>query len=244
MSLVEVSRKLSRRVQKLSFQEPVTHTYNPLSYARKPHERYLEQYGSGPKPVILVGMNPGPFGMAQTGVPFGDVGMVRDWLAIDEPVGNPQNQHPKRPILGFECSRKEVSGSRLWGWAQERFTTPQRFFQQFFVVNYCPLIFLEEGGRNRTPDKLPAEERAALFRHCDDALAETIAQLSPLHVVGIGGFALRRVTELMAASMYNLPAFRVSVILHPSPANPHANRGWAPRIEEQLQEAGVSIPGA
>ena len=71
--LARISRALARDVQTLDFSGPVTHVYNPLEYARAPHEAYLERWGRGPKRVVLLGMNPGPFGMAQTGVPFGDV---------------------------------------------------------------------------------------------------------------------------------------------------------------------------
>lgn len=119
MSLCDISRRLSARVSRLEFADPVTHTYNPLAYARKAHEAYLTRYGAGPKEVLLLGMNPGPFGMAQTGVPFGDVAMVRGWLGIDEQVGTPQVVHDKRPVLGFACTRREVSGHRLWSWAKE-----------------------------------------------------------------------------------------------------------------------------
>ena len=168
MTLMDISRALSERVAKLQFAEPVACVYNPLEYARAPHEEYLSRYGGGPKEVLLLGMNPGPFGMAQTGVPFGDVTMVRDWLGIAAPVAKPARQHPKRPVLGFDCGRAEVSGTRLWGWARDRFETPERFFARFFVANYCPLVFMETSAANRTPDKLPATEAAALFAACDD----------------------------------------------------------------------------
>ncbi|MGB5266401.1 MAG: hypothetical protein WBN30_07425, partial [Polyangiales bacterium] len=165
--LVKASRALSRVITALEFGAPVTHVYNPLQYARRSHELYLSRFGSGEKEVVLVGMNPGPFGMGQTGVPFGDVGFVRDWMGIEAPVDRPDDEHPKRPVLGFDCERSEVSGSRLWGWARGRFGTPERFFSRFFVLNYCPLLFLESTGRNRTPDKLSADERAALLPACD-----------------------------------------------------------------------------
>ena len=87
--LVQVSRALSRAVSGLEFGEPVTRVYNPLHYARRSHELYLRRFGGGSKEVVLVGMNPGPFGMAQTGVPFGDVSMVRDWMGIEAPVDRP-----------------------------------------------------------------------------------------------------------------------------------------------------------
>ena len=134
-------------------------------------------------------MNPGPFGMAQNGIPFGDTAMVRSWLGIEAPVERPRREHPKRPVMGFGMTRGEVSGARLWGWARERFRTPERFFRRAFVWNYCPLSFMNESGRNVTPDKLPRAERDPLFAACDDALAAVIARLRPAKVVGVGAFA-------------------------------------------------------
>lgn len=234
--LCGISRRLSDRVSRLKFAEPVTHTYNPLSYARAPHEAYLTRFGSAPKEVLLLGMNPGPFGMAQTGVPFGDVGMVRDWLGIDGKVGTPALVHDKRPVLGFGCTRREVSGHRLWGWARDRFGTPERFFARFFVVNYCPLAFIEASGKNRTPDRLAPSEREALFAACDAALGEVVELLEPRHVVGVGAFAEARAQKVLAGR-----GVSVSTILHPSPQSPLANSGWAPRIEAQLTATGIDL---
>ncbi|MDX2051676.1 MAG: hypothetical protein SFV15_04740 [Polyangiaceae bacterium] len=236
MSLVSISRALSKKVEALHFSAPVHSVYNPLGYARKPHEAYLETYGSSPKEVVLVGMNPGPFGMAQTGVPFGDVVLVREWLKISGKVERPAAEHPKRQILGFECKRREVSGSRLWGWAKARFVSPERFFERFFVVNYCPLAFMEEGGKNLTPDKLLREERDRLQELCDEALQKTVATLSPKLVVGVGAFAEARAKLALAEEKV-----KVGVILHPSPQSPAANRGWAEAIEKQLAALGVHL---
>ena len=235
-SLVEVSRALSRSVSTLRFAAPVACVYNPLDYAREPHELYLRRYGGGRKEVLLLGMNPGPFGMAQTGVPFGDVAMVRDWLEIEAPVAKPRDEHPKRPVLGFGCPRAEVSGTRLWGWARDRFGTPQRFFARFFVANYCPLAFMEASARNLTPDKLPAAEQRALLAVCDEALREVVRLLRPRIVVGVGGFAERRARAALADG-----AVAVGTILHPSPASPAANRGWAQAVERQFASLGVSV---
>jgi single-strand selective monofunctional uracil DNA glycosylase len=236
MSLVPVSRRLSAAVDALTFARPVTHVYNPLEYARRPHEAYLTRYGSGRRQVLLLGMNPGPFGMAQTGVPFGDVTMVRDFLGIDAPVRKPRLEHPKRLVHGFECPRPEVSGTRLWGWVRDRFGTADLFFRDFFVVNYCPLVFMEETGRNRTPDKLPAGERAALFSACDAALRQIVARLEPRVIVGVGGFAERRIREA-------LPDFdgRIGGMLHPSPASPLANRDWPRQADRALCALGVGL---
>ena len=101
-------------------------------------------------------------------------------------------------MLGFDCRRAEVSGTRLWGWARDRFGTPERSFERFFVANYCPLAFMESSGANRTPDKLPAAEQQALFSACDEALRDVVRLLRPRIVVGVGGFAERRARAALA----------------------------------------------
>lgn len=238
MDLVAIARHLRSDVSRLKFAAPVAYVYNPLVYAWKPHRAYLERYGRGRPRVILLGMNPGPFGMAQTGVPFGDVGMVRGWLGIEAPVGRPAREHPKRPVAGFRCARGEVSGQRLWGWARDNFATPQRFFERFFVVNYCPLAFIEASGRNCTPDKLQRAEQAALFVACDRALRRTVRRLRPEHVVGVGRFAADRAAAALKGS-----GIKLGVIPHPSPASPAANRGWAAQATRALAELGIKIGG-
>lgn len=233
---VLIARRLADTCDALSFAPPITHTYNPLSYARRPHERYLKAYARVGVEVILVGMNPGPWGMAQTGVPFGEVSLVRDWLGIEDAVDRPANEHPKRPIEGFDCRRSEVSGARLWGWARTQFQTPEAFFSRFFVHNYCPLCFMEESGRNFTPDKLPRVEQAPLFDACDEALAALVTALKPGAVIGVGAFAEARIRAA-------LPGFKGAVgrILHPSPASPAANRGWAEIATRELRELGIRL---
>jgi single-strand selective monofunctional uracil DNA glycosylase len=232
--LAQISRTLAGTVDALALGSSIPYVYNPLLYARIPHEHYLNKWGHGPKRVLLVGMNPGPFGMAQTGVPFGDVSSVRDFLGIDGQVERPSHEHPSRPIEGFACPRREVSGSRLWGWAEARFKAPSKFFERFFVVNYCPLVFMEQGGKNLTPDKLPKEVTRRLFAACDEALRAQVNLLQPEWVIGIGGFAERRAREALGSS----PP-KVGTILHPSPASPAANRGWAEQVEVQLKKLGL-----
>ncbi len=236
MTPIRIAEKLVRDVRDLRFAPPVTHVYNPLVYASAPHTEYLRRFASGPKEALFVGMNPGPFGMAQTGVPFGDVGMVRDWMGIEAPVGRPDREHSKRPVLGFDCARSEVSGTRLWGWARERFGSPEAFFSRFFVWNYCPLCFLEESGRNRTPDKLPAAERAPLFEACDRALRDLVDELGPRWVVGVGKFA-----EDRAKAALRERDVEIGRILHPSPASPAANKNWAGAAEAALARLGIEI---
>jgi single-strand selective monofunctional uracil DNA glycosylase len=233
---IRISRRIAATVDTLAFGAPVTHVYDPLVYAREPHERYLERYVRPGVEAVLVGMNPGPFGMAQTGVPFGEVGLVRDWLGITGRVTKPAREHPARPISGFECTRSEVSGARLWGWARARFGTPEEFCARFAVWNYCPLVFMEASGQNRTPDTLPASEREPLFAACDAALRALVDHLEPRLVVGIGAFARDRAAAALAGV-----DVRVGTVLHPSPASPLANRGWAEQAEKGLAELGVEL---
>ncbi|MDF1566165.1 MAG: single-stranded DNA-binding protein [Deltaproteobacteria bacterium] len=236
--LVRSARRLSKAVSALSFAPPTTHVYNPLDYAWSIHRRYLQEFGGGKKVAVFLGMNPGPYGMAQTGVPFGEVAHVRDWLGLSGKVAQPAHPHPKRPIQGFDCQRSEVSGARLWGWARRHHPDPRRFFDRFFVFNYCPLVFMEESGKNRTPDKLPAAEREPLFEACDRALIEALEQLRPEWVIGVGKFAEQRAREILGEG-----GPKIGTILHPSPASPLANRGWEPQVEQQLEAMGLSIGG-
>ena len=232
--LIEAAKTLEQEVSKLSFSEPVAYVYNPLDYAREAHTIYLRKYGGTKKKVILLGMNPGPWGMAQTGVPFGEIAAVKEWLGIETAVGKPRPEHPKRPVVGFACQRSEVSGRRLWGLFKERFGTAGSFFKDHFVGNYCPLVFMEAGGRNRTPDKLKPAERQELFETCDRHLRQLVHILEPRWVIGIGRF-----TEQCALRALPEPDVRVGQVLHPSPASPAANRDWAGTVTRQLEELGV-----
>jgi single-strand selective monofunctional uracil DNA glycosylase len=238
MNIIEAADTLSLELRRLEFAPPVANVYNPFIYARASFCQYVEKYGSGKKEVLLLGMNPGPWGMAQTGIPFGEVNHVRDWLGINASIEKPEIEHPKRPVQGYDCTRSEVSGKRLWGWAKERFGTPESFFQRFFVINYCPLLFMEESGRNRTPDKLPAAEREALLLLCDDFLVQVIEHLQPSFLMGVGKFAEKRLLEVQERIGFDVT---IGSIPHPSPANPQANRGWSQLAEKRLAEYGISV---
>jgi len=234
--LGSIMSDLIGQLRHLRFGPPVTHVYNPLEYAQESLRRYHTKFAYTPKEIVLLGMNPGPWGMAQTGVPFGEIQAVRDWMEIEAPVGTPKKMHPKRPVMGFFCTKREVSGKRLWGWAQKTFQTPQRFFERFFVANYCPLLFIEGSGRNRTPDQIRATEQKPLLEICDHALRRTIEYFNPRFVIGVGKFAEKR-----ARIAINNRKVRIGMIAHPSPANPQANRGWESLIVKQLIDLGIRI---
>jgi len=232
-SLIAAAHRLCDAVETLRFGPPVACVYNPLDYAWKGHQEYLRRLGNGHKKVIFVGMNPGPFGMMQTGVPFGEIASVRDWMGIQCAISKPEVEHPRRPIEGFACRRSEVSGKRLWGLFAQRFGDAEHFLKDHFVANYCPLAFLRESGANLTPDKLPAAEVRALEEFCDAHLRELVRILRPTWLVGVGGFAAEHLREM------ELPSVKVGQILHPSPACPAANKDWAGTVMRQLGQLGV-----
>jgi single-strand selective monofunctional uracil DNA glycosylase len=234
-SLLAAADELRTVLRPLTFAEPVTHVYNPLEYAWRAHSSYAGKFGTTPKRVLFLGMNPGPFGMAQTGVPFGEIPAVRDWMGISEPVDRPAKEHPKRPVQGFACTRSEVSGRRLWGWARDTFGSADDFFKEHYVVNYCPLVWMSESGANITPDKLPPAAMAPVHTACDAHLAKVISILKPEWLVGVGGFAEERFRAVAGGG----PA-KITRIPHPSPANPAANRDWAGAAMKALREAGVT----
>jgi single-strand selective monofunctional uracil DNA glycosylase len=232
--LLTAARTMSRDLEALSFGPPVTHVYNPLVYAWELHASYLRRFAAGSKQVVFLGMNPGPYGMVQTGVPFGEVAAVRDWMGLSGEVGRPAREHPKRPVSGLSCPRSEVSGRRLWGLFAKRFGTPERFFAGHFVANWCPLAFMEDSGRNRTPDHLPAKEAAAVERICDRHLRQVVEALAAPWVVGVGRFAHQAAERALAGLKVSF-----AVVPHPSPANPAANKDWAGAATRALIAQGV-----
>src|SRR5262245_11067493 len=228
--LVKAAIELRAAVDRLRFEPPVACVYNPLEYAWAAHETYLRKYGNSPKRVLFLGMNPGPFGMVQTGVPFGEVNAVRDWMTIETPIAKPRCEHPRRPIEGFACKRSEMSGRRLWGLFAARFGAAENFFAAHFVANYCPLAFFDKEARNLTPEKLPAVQAASLIASCDHHLRRIVEILQPDWLIGIGDFAEKRAKAGFADAR-----LKVGSILHPSPASPAANRDWARCAVGQLQ---------
>lgn len=229
---LKAAAELSREAGAMRFAPPVEAVYNPLNYAWDAFAAYVERYGNGPRRVVFLGMNPGPWGMAQTGVPFGEVRAVREWLKLEVPVGRPEREHPAYSVRGLDCSRSEVSGKRLWGLFASRFGDAPAFFEEHFVVNYCPLLFI--AGRNLTPDRLAKGEREALYAVCNRHLQAVVEALSPEWIVGIGAFAEARAREALAGT-----GVKIIRILHPSPASPQSNGDWAGIAAGQLIKAGV-----
>jgi len=236
--IVKAAKQLSHDACGLNSANFVPWVYNPLDYAWAAHRQYLLKFVRPSCEVLFLGMNPGPWGMAQTGVPFGEINAVKDWLGISGTVGRPEKEHPQRPILGLSCPRSEVSGQRLWGLFRKRFGSPEAFFQRHFVANYCPLVFMEQSARNVTPDKLPAVIREPLESVCDRHLSKLLRLLRPKWLIGVGAWS-EACGQRTINSHDDLGEIQLGRILHPSPASPAANRDWAGTVTKQLESLGV-----
>lgn len=207
--------------------------YNPLDYAWESHRLYLEKWVGKKGVNLFLGMNPGPFGMAQTGVPFGEVNAARGFLGCAAPVAKPVREHPARPVAGYSVSRSEVSGLRLWGLIEEHFGTAENFFSGNTVMNYCPLAFLDGGetAKNITPDKLEKASREALTEVCDSYLKDMIDFLEPRFLIGVGKYAEDKLRAVSDRTVLR--------IIHPSPGNPQANNNWSGKTLDCLVSNGV-----
>lgn len=235
--LAKLALGLSRQLAPLRSRLGATHVYDPSDYARAPMGEYLRRYCAGEKRILFMGMNPGPWGMAQTGVPFGAVPWVRDWMGISGKVGAPPDAHPQRPVLGWKCPRVEVSGDRLWSFFGHAHGSAADFFSSRCVVNYCPLLFLSanDGGvRNIAVNKMTGNAAGKMFALCDEHMDAVLRATRPEIAIGIGDWAERRLLRLAG-----LGSLQVGKILHPSPASPLANRGFAKVAAEQLRVLGV-----
>jgi single-strand selective monofunctional uracil DNA glycosylase len=237
-AIFKAGERLRQELSKLDFSSVAFQVYNPMDYGWSAYVEYVQRFAKAKPNAVFLGMNPGPWGMVQTGIPFGEVAAVRDWIGLTTEVGKPNSEHPKRPIAGFACRRSEVSGKRLWGLFADRFGTAENFFQQNFVLNYCPLAFMDEAGRNLTPDKFPIAIRQPMEAFCDQHLVSMIEALRPQFVVGIGGFAEACAQRCLVPERLSSPP-SITRILHPSPASPAANQNWAAQATAALEKAGV-----
>lgn len=237
--MIETSSKLRDDVEKfadsLVKEGSVDAVYNPLAYAWEPHRAYLELASGGGAKTLLLGMNPGPHGMGQMGIPFAATSVVRDLLKItDLEVGQPSTPHPKRPISGLDWPKEEVSGTRLWGLLANEYGSAESIFKSVFLLNHCPLmLFSGERATNITPDKITGPTTKALLERCDDHLREVVDIMQIERVIGVGRYSEKR--ALNALSGIDIS---ITTCWHPSPASPLANRNkgedWKKNVRNVL----------
>ncbi|MDP6864463.1 MAG: hypothetical protein QGG96_03520 [Candidatus Poseidoniaceae archaeon] len=223
MGIIEAAKSLSQRCnsirEDLIAQTIVAHVTNPLDYAWEYHESYLRQYSKLGAKTLLLGMNPGPYGMAQCSVPFGATEIARDFLLVTGDISDPIGRHPKRPIEGLNFARQEVSGTRLWGLLRDIWNDPITIHQNVFLVNHCPLLLLGESGKNITPDNISGKAVNSLLEECDNHLREVVKIMGIERVIGVGKYAQKRALKALAGLDVD-----ITTCWHPSPASPLANR--------------------
>ncbi|XP_012233576.1 single-strand selective monofunctional uracil DNA glycosylase [Linepithema humile] len=233
--LLSIEQKLCAKLQNITFPSSVQYIYNPLEYAFETHAMYVRKYCTGVKKILFVGMNPGPWGMSQTGVPFGEISMVRDWLKISGPVGHPSKEHSDRKVMGFQCTRSEISGLRLWGLFKELCGSPENFFEHAYIHNYCPLAFMDVKARNITPAELKGEGQNILHEACDRSLIDIIQLLKAEIIIGIGNYAEKRIQLAVQTAGLSV---EVMVLRHPSP-RAVGNNNWKEIAKQRLEELGL-----
>ena len=237
--MIEASSKLRDDVQNfadsLVKEGSVDAVYNPLVYAWEPHRAYLELASGGGAKTLLLGMNPGPHGMGQMGIPFAATSVVRELLKITNlEVGQPRTPHPKRPISGLDWPKEEVSGTRLWSLLANEYGSAESIFKSVFLLNHCPLmLFSGERATNITPDKITGPTTKALLERCDEHLREVVDIMQIERVIGVGRYSEKR--ALNALSGIDIS---VTTCWHPSPASPLANRNkgedWKKNVRNVL----------
>ncbi|KAJ8670440.1 hypothetical protein QAD02_001699 [Eretmocerus hayati] len=227
---------LSQKLRYINFNFPVEHIYDPVVYAYHTHAIYVTKYCHSNKKILFLGMNPGPWGMSQTGVPFGEVNIVKEWLKISGYIGKPFREQADRLVTGFSCTRSEISGRRFWSLFKELCGgDPEKFFRHSFLHNYCPIALMDAGGRNITPAELKGPEQYALYAACDEALAAVLRLLQVEIVLGVGRFAEKRAQTVVKTA--GLP-IKVLCIPHPSPRSV-GNENWNEKAKLKLREYGL-----
>ncbi len=248
--LINAAKQLSvicdKSIKKIESKTIVAHATNPLDYAWQHHEQYLIKWGGMGAKTLMLGMNPGPWGMAQTGIPFGSTDIAKNQLEIKpHKLETPKNAHPKRPILGLEMERQEISGHRLWNLLFEIYGSTEKVFSNVFVLNHCPLLLLGETGKNLTPDNLPNQIMKPILNACDNHLLEVIEILGIERIVGVGKYAEKRarIAFGVGKSEDGLTKsgrrIEITSCWHPSPASPLSNRNggadWRKNVSDCLK---------
>ncbi|XP_058130049.1 single-strand selective monofunctional uracil DNA glycosylase [Anopheles ziemanni] len=228
---------LSAGLRKIVLPSNVAACYDPIDYAAEIHSAYLERFLDGPKPVLFVGMNPGPWGMCQTGVPFGYVPAVRDWMGLRGTVSKPTPELPARPVEGLSCTREEQSGKRWWGLFQELCGTPEAFFRSCFVYNLCPLAFFHDSGRNITPSELKGKAKGEIQTISEQYLSIALTVLKPQIIISVGRYTEDRVKSLIKQQKLN-PSIVTHCMPHPSPRSLN-NTNWNEKAKVWLTDHGI-----
>ena len=107
-------------------------------------------------------------------------------------ANNSKNAPPKRPIVGLDLERQEISGQRLWSLMFDHYGDGKTVFSNIFVLNHCPLLLLGESGKNLTPDNLPQSVMKPILAACDKHLKQVVDIMGIERIIGVGKYAEKR----------------------------------------------------
>jgi len=135
--------------------------WNPGLYGEPWHSRFRRCYPPAARPLVLFGLNPGPYGMAQTGIPFTDIRRLVS--ALPALVAELRNAGKRLEVPGLApvslppyLSRTfEASSVRVYRFLERSWGDAERGWREVVAANPCPLLFIDtETGKNRTPADL------------------------------------------------------------------------------------------
>ena len=131
--------------------------WNPGSYGAPWHRVFREIYPLRERPILMFGLNPGPYGMGQTGIPFTDVRRLRQCLPKMALTLRERGREPRVPGLAPRSLRRfftrefESSAVRVYRFLELGWGSAEKGWRSVGVANSCPLLFLDPEGRNQTP---------------------------------------------------------------------------------------------
>ncbi|KAI4467057.1 single-strand selective monofunctional uracil dna glycosylase [Holotrichia oblita] len=209
--LLKHANGLNEKLRNLSFNKPVEYIYNPVEYA------FDMSMGYG-----------------TNGNPFGEIKMVKEWYRIEAKINKPAIECPDRPIMGLNCHRSEISGKRLYEFFKKVSDTPENFFKNTYLYNYCPLAFMmKQNGKNITPAQLKGSVKKELEEHCNDTLLQVLSTLNTEIIIALGKYVKDQAESILRA--HNIDHIQVIYLLHPSPQIP-GNQNWGTKAQKVLEE--------
>lgn len=212
--LLTLDKQTIKKMDVLKFdKKKVQYVYNPVDYAYAGYSRYVRKYLKSSKKILFVGLNPGPYGMCQTGIPFGDVSTVKEWMELEMDISKPLDECPKKPVDGLKCTTVEQSGKRFWGFFKKKCGAADNFFRNAFVINYCPIAFFDRSGKNVTPNELEVSSREELEKICDEYLEKVVEMVKCEIIICVGRYAEHKVKSIFIDNS----EINILYMKHPSP---------------------------
>lgn len=289
MDLIKTTRALADDLHALRCPAGVSHVYNPLRYMWPAHERFLSRHyvrereslpnvgrldlyrpagTAKSRRYLILGMNPGPHGMVQTGLPFGDVVNAAAMLGyktgdqIPAPDLASVALHPSRPVIGLSATRREASGERLWGGLASIWGSLDAVLADCFAANYCPLAYFADdaSGTNVTPEEFGKRTvngkpnprydtayAAELDEVCLPYLVRVARAMRVEVILAVGRYAevkAKIIAALCPEATRRCPSPKVVYLTHPSPLATRSAGEWATMARHALDAACVLPPGA